>query len=156
MNQNNGIIVDNQEDLSALENISKDIEEKTKELNNIFDSLEETFRKKLNIGVGAWCSKILSPMQNERYGYKFGYCRVDKCWRLVCRKVNLDNPNDDEDGYYGIITPINNMPRKVRIEASTLIPELIQKLKEKSLSFKNTISNAVVNLEDIERKIRES
>ena len=93
-------------------------------------------------------------MMMERFGYKFGYCRVDKMWKLVCRKVNIDIP-DDEDGHYGAITPINSMPRKVRIEAAQLIPELIRKLKEKSLSFQNTISNAVTTLEDINKKINE-
>lgn len=143
-----------QQELEQINSISKDIETETRKLNETFEHLEDILRSELNISVTAWCPDILESMRTRKHGYKFGYCRIEKYWKLACRRVELFK-EDDENGHYGLITPINSMPRKVRIEAAELIPVLIKELKDKSQSLKNTISNAANILEDIEKQLSE-
>ena len=68
---------------------------------------------------------------NRENNYKIGFCRVKDDWRIVCQRF------DTRDGgnLYGKLIPLLYTQRIVRMEAVSIIEELIKKLTEKTESY---------------------
>ncbi len=137
------------ETLDYLVEISKELNRQTTELNSSFLTIEKKLAD-MKLGVSGWSNKIIGVKEELNTGYKFGFCRVGKDgWKLVCRKIQLDSNKDassDNDSNYGFLEHIITMPRSIRLEASTLIEEVIQDLIHRANLFSKDVNEALENL----------
>ena len=136
-----------------LKTVSEQLNQQTQELNDSFLDVEKKLSA-MKLGVSAWCPSVIGVKEEERSGYKFGFCRVYSDWKLVCRQVSLDDPSDHISTAkigYGLLRPINVMPRSVRLEASKLIEELVSEIIKKAKEYADDVNVAV---SDIERQTK--
>lgn len=132
-----------------LKTVSEQLNQQTQELNDSFLDVEKKLVS-MRLGVSAWCSTLIGVKEEDRSGYKFGFCRVESDWRLVCRRVSLDDPSDQFSPTkvgYGLLRPINVMPRLVRLEASKLIEELVSEIVRKAQEYVDDVNVAVSDIE---------
>jgi len=136
-----------------LKTVSEQLNQQTQELNDSFLDVEKKLAS-MRLGVSAWCSSLIGVKTEEGIGYKFGFCRINSDWKLVCRKINLDDPSDYEATTkigYGLLKPINVMPRAVRLEASKLIEDLVSEIIKKAQEYVGDVNTAV---SDIDRQTK--
>lgn len=132
-----------------LKTVSVQLNQQTQELNDCFLDVEKKLVS-MRLGVSAWCSSVIGVKEEERSGYKFGFCRINSDWKLVCRKVSLDDPDDQFSPTkvgYGLLRPINVMPRSVRLEASKLIEDLVSEIVKKAQEYVDDVNVAVSDIE---------
>ena len=142
---------DRNEMLEGMADLSTKLNEQSAELNNAFHDVERQLNS-LHLGVSGWAKQLIGVRKEHNVGYRFGFCRLDKAdgWKLVCRKVSIENDHENDiykdDGGYGLLRPITTMPRSIRVEASHLIEEVIQEVFSKAKDYADDISSAVCNL----------
>lgn len=142
--------------LQELLESTKSLNCQTSQLNNKFVVIENKLAD-MKLGVSAWVNKPIGKKTKDNTAYQFGYCRVGTNWKLVCRKIILDDSHKKSTlnftENYGLLEHITNMPRSVRIEASSLISELVESLLSKIKEFSLDINMALSNLESAESKM---
>ena len=132
-----------------LKTVSEQLNQHTQDLNDSFLDVEKKLVS-MRLGVSAWCSAVIGVKEEDRSGYKFGFCRINSDWRLVCRKVCLDDISDYDITVkigYGLLKPINVMPRSVRLEASKLIEDLVSEIIRKAQEYVDDVNVAVSDIE---------
>ena len=131
----------NDEAMDRLAQISDNLNKSTTEMNEKLSSVEELLVKN-QIGVSVWTDSYFTVNTNGRHSsYKIGFCRIKDTWRIVCQRF------DDKEGHlFGKLIPLMFAQRIVRMEAISLINELIQKLTEKAESFLNDVEEKKTTL----------
>ena len=144
------------ETLDQLTEVSRHLNQQTTDLNNSFYTIERKLCS-MKLGVSGWANKLVGVKEEAGTGYKFGFCRVGKeGWKLVCRKVTLGLEELEDDRgkiSYGLLEPITAMPRAIRLEASTLIDEVIKDLISRAQTFSNDVDIALDNLSDVDSQL---
>ena len=86
--------------------------------------------KKLGLGVSAWVKITGNSDNDEWWSRDLGYARVNGKWGIALRDVSghYQHPNDDD----GETWLFNEAPRWLRIEGSTKLPDLLEKLIEQA------------------------
>lgn len=134
--------------MDELSKQSKYLSEQTQNLNDKFTQAEKELCK-LQLGVSGWAKTLVGKRPEDNTAYRFGFCRVNKDWRLVCRKIRLDIDRINDTNGYGLLEPIITMPRGIRLEASDLIDEVMEDLLKRSKDFGEDIDGAIKNIEDV-------
>jgi len=127
-----------------LKNISDNLKNKTIELSDMFENVEEKLNL-LNFTLTEWSDTLIGVRENDNYAYKFGYCKVKDDWKLVCRRVRTDRP--DNNKRYGLLEFITGMPRGIKIEAAGCLENLLEKIIKKALRYTKDIEEAKNNIE---------
>jgi hypothetical protein len=85
--------------------------------------------KRLNLGITGWVvirSRGTEPPEYD--DYELGYARVNSKWGLAIRRVHGDPDHEDVEGPWAF----NDAKRELRIGAVDKIPELLEKLAQKT------------------------
>jgi len=146
--------------IERMKGICEELNRQTDELNQSLLNVEQLLNS-LKLGVCGWSITVIGKNLDNQTGYKLGFCRLDKNWKLVCKKINLDAPDDDlcfnsKAKYsYGLLTPITMMPRWIRVEACHIVEEVINGLIKKAESYSSDLCCALNELGEAEKKIEE-
>ena len=144
------------EQLENLSLVAERLRVSTDELHDKFRQIEESINK-MGLGVTAWADTLIGVNKNQNSAYKVGYCRIgrgkNKVWGFCLRSVTIDNDGNecpDQRNGYGLLLPISNITRALRVEASEVIDEIIMHLISKAELFLNDVKYAHQNLDDID------
>lgn len=130
---------------------SNDLKDKTEKLNECFEYVEKCLND-MNLGITEWTDGYVGVDYKHNFGYKFGFCKVNNRWKLVCRKVELgENFPNDKDKKYGLLEYVTGMPRSIRIEASEKIENLLKKIIKRADRYAKDIDYAVHNFDNTEK-----
>lgn len=135
----------NDEAMDKLARISDNLNKSTTEMNDKIKSLEQALINS-SIGVSVWTDNYFTIQSNGRDSYyKIGFCRIKDDWRIVCQRYSTEGQN-----LFGRLIPLLFAQRIIRMEAVTLIDELIQKLTEKAESFLSDVEEKKAILSNME------
>jgi hypothetical protein len=112
-----------------LTSAASDLNQASDDLTNIVNTFDAALLP-LNIGIAVWVE--VSRTHNESAPLLFeteelGYAKTEGSWGLTIRRLT-GNVNNPEDSKVRDVWSFNDAPRKVRLRAVELLPELIDEL----------------------------
>ena len=133
-------------ELSQLAPLAENLNAKSNEVNETLTLVNEKLAA-LNVGLTVW----LGPWEQDHQPYQIGYDKVADAWQLATRTCDARTETDTYSGEsewvavagsYGPSRPVLQAPRAIRFETLSILPTIVDKLKEQIAENLKTIERA--------------
>ena len=155
----------NKSSVDALKKLAVTLNQETEDLNKLIENLESELDS-CKIGVSIWLDVVLDKRtsieiverhgrdpdeEQVREGWDLGYCKVGDKWRIAVKKTRSGSRDDTTDQFgndesvwadVGNPLPLVQAPRVVRVQAASLLDDLLETLHRRVAGFVKDIQEA--------------
>lgn len=155
----------NKSSVDSLKKLAATLNQETEDLNKLIEDLESELDA-CRIGVSIWLDVVLDKRtsievferrngdheeEQIREGWDLGYCKVGDKWRFAVKRIRSTSRDDTTDQFgleesvwadVGNPVPLVQAPRVVRVQAASLLDQLLETLHNRVEGFVKDIQAA--------------